>query len=87
MSDIVVFRTWDEPLADMALNFLRDEGIPATKTGEVPRSVLPLTVDGLGEIEIRVPAEDADIAAGIIAARFSEGELLSDNGIGPEDMS
>ena len=28
MKDVIVFTTWDEPIADMALNFLRDAGIP-----------------------------------------------------------
>ena len=86
MSEIVVFRTWDEPMADMALNFLRDAGIQAMKTSEVPRSILPFTVDGLGEIEIRVPAADADTAANIIGARFSDSSL-PDRSAEPEDNS
>ena len=72
MKDVIVFTTWDEPMADMAMNFLRDAGICAVKKGEVPRSALPFTIDGLGEIVIRVPEEDVEEALEIIAVRFSE---------------
>ena len=72
MKNVIVFTTWDEPIADMALNFLHDAGIPALKTGEVPRSVMPFTMDGLGEIAIRVPETDIENALEIIAVRFSE---------------
>ena len=79
MKEYVVLKTWDEPIADMALQMLREAGITASKTGEVPRSVLPFTFDGLGEIEIRVPAGEFDRAAEIIAARFG-------NGISPAEL-
>jgi len=72
MGDITVFRTWDEPIADMAIDFLRNKGIHAVKVSDVPRSIFPFTVDGLAEIEIRVPHEDCDRAVEIIAVRFSE---------------
>ena len=75
MRDVIVFTTWDEPIADMALNFLHDAGIPALKTGEVPRSVMPFTMDGLGEIAIRVPETDIEEALEIIAVRFSEVDI------------
>ena len=89
MKNVVVFTTWDEPLADMAMNFLRAEGISAVKTGEVPRSVLPFTIDGLGQIAIRVPEAEAGQAREIIAVRFSEEDLdefpLSDDeSVNPE---
>lgn len=85
MREVTVFRTWDEPLADMALDFLREAGIPSFKTGDVPRSVLPFTVDGLGEIEIRVSESDEALAAEIIEARFTEtGEVLPDDGSGED---
>ena len=57
----------------MALDFLRADGIHAISNSAVPRSVLPFTVDGLGEIEIRVPEESAERAVEIIAVRFSDG--------------
>ena len=74
MQEITVFRTWDEPTADMAVGLLRAEGLNASKLADVPRSVLPFTMDGLGEIEIRVPEDEEEQALEIIAARFSDGE-------------
>ena len=72
MKEVTVFKTWEEPIADMALDFLKIEGIHAVKVTAVPKSVFPFTVDGLGEIEIRVPEEDVDTAIEIIVVRFSE---------------
>ena len=72
MEDITVFKTWDEPMADMALDLLKLEGINAVRIADVPRNVLPFTMNGLGEIQIRVPAEDSERALEILSARFSE---------------
>ena len=77
MEDVTVFRTWEEPIADMALDFLKTAGINAFKVSDVPRSVFPFTVDGLAEIEIRVPEEDVERAIEIIAVRFSESNIPS----------
>ena len=75
MEDITIFRTWEEPIADMAIDFLKTEGISAVKISDVPRSVYPTTMDGIGEIEIRVPEEDVEKAVEIIAVRFSENNI------------
>ena len=75
MEDVTVFRTWEEPIADMALDFLTTEGISAVKISDVPRSVFPFSVDGLGEIEIRVPEDDVERAVEIISVRFSETDI------------
>jgi len=74
MAEITVFTTWDEPMANMAVGLLRAEGIYAYKRDSGLRSSYPITVDGLGEIEVRVPEEDSVKAQEIINARFSEGE-------------
>jgi len=58
----------------MALDFLKTDGINAYRVSG-PRSVYPITVDGLAEIEIRVPENDAERAAEIIAVRFSETDI------------
>ena len=72
MDEVTVFRTYDEPMADMAVDLLKSEGITARKLTNVVKSVLPFTVDGLGIIEIRVPEIDGEKAREIIAVRFSE---------------
>ena len=80
MDEVIIFTTWDEPMADMAVGLLQAEGISARKRSAASRSVHPFSVDGLGKIEICVPEEDAEKAFDIIAARFSEG------GLSPEDI-
>lgn len=77
MNSITVYRTWDEPMAEMALGLLRAEGIEAVKRDSGLRSSYAITVDGLGEIEIRVSEEDAARAAEILEARFSESGNVS----------
>jgi len=75
MVETTVYRTWDESFAEMAVDLLRAEGIEARKVADVPRSVYPVTMDGLGEIEVVVPENDAKEALDIITARFSETDL------------
>ena len=79
MKEVTVFKTWEEPIADMTIQFLKADGINAFKVSDVPRSVLPFTMDGLGKIEIRVPEEDAERATEIIAVRFSDGKIPPSN--------
>ena len=71
MSETVIYITWDEPTADMATGLLEAEGIVVRRSSEMPRSVLPISVDGLGEIRLMVPEADASRAREILAARFS----------------
>ena len=79
MKEVTVYRSWDEPMADMAVDLLRAEGLNARKLSDAARSVHPFTFDGLGEIEVRVPADEAEKAAEILSARFSEHGLSSPN--------
>ena len=80
MDETTVYRTWDESLAEMAVELLRAEGISARKVADIARSVYPFTMDGLGEIEIVVPEDDAQEALDILAARFSEDDLSEFDG-------
>lgn len=72
MADVTVYRTWEEPMADMCVGLLRAEGLSPLKITDIVRSLHPFTVDGLGEIEIRVSEEEQERAEEIIAARFSD---------------
>lgn len=74
MDEVTIYRTWEETMADMAVGLLRAEGIRARKLADMPRSVYPVSVDGLGEIEIVVPENEAQDALDILAVRFSEGD-------------
>ena len=71
MGDMTIFTTWDEPMADMAVGLLRAEGIFAYKHDHGLRSVYAVTVDGLGEIDIRVPEKDSERGREILKVRFS----------------
>ena len=75
MEETTVYRTWDESMAEMALDLLRSEGIEARKVSDVPRSIYPFTMDGLGVIEVVVPEDEAQEALEILAARFSEDDM------------
>lgn len=74
MKDVTVFTTWEEPIADMMVNLLQNEGINAFKKSSLPRDVFAFTFVGLGAINIRVAEEDFERAAEIIAVRFPENE-------------
>ncbi len=86
MDETTVYRTWDESMAEMAVDLLRSEGIEARRMSDMSRSIYPFTMDGLGEIEIVVPDDDAQDALDILAARFSEGDIeeLGDDELGEE---
>ena len=71
MDEVTVFRTWDEPMAAMAVDLLKAEGINAVRIADVPRNVLPFSINGLGEIEIRVMEDEEVRALEILSARFS----------------
>lgn len=90
MQDIIVYTTWDEPMADMALGLLKAEGIAAYKRDSGLRSSLAITIDGLGVIELLVPEGDAERACELIEARFSESgneECLSEDELSDETDS
>lgn len=70
MTDITVFTTQDEPIADMAVGLLEAEGIVARKISFI-KGTLPFTMDGLGAIYIKVGEEDAARAVEMLSARFS----------------
>lgn len=46
---------------------LESEGITCSLSSDIPHSVVPLEVDGLGAVRISVLDADADRAAGLIA--------------------
>ena len=72
MKETTVYRTWDEPMADMAVDLLRGAEINARILTDMTRSVYPFTMDGLGELQIVVPEEEADRAIELLNVRFSE---------------
>ena len=65
-----VHLTWSEVDADVVVSFLLANGIEASLQREFPRSVLPLTVDGIGCMPIVVAREDAERARALLAEVF-----------------
>jgi hypothetical protein len=80
MKEVTVFVTGVEPMADMAMDLLRAEGIPARKSVYY-RELSNYPLDGLGKVEVTVPETAAQQALDILSARFSgiEGEAETDD--------
>jgi hypothetical protein len=79
----VIFRTWDDTEAELIRGLLESYGIPCSVISDITHSVVPLTVDGLGEIRLSVPEEAAEEAARILQehmAAGSNGSLLAEAG-------
>ena len=78
MNEITVYLTWDEPMADMAMDLLNGMGIHARIVAEMTRSIYPFTMDGLGELQIVVPEEESNRAIELLNVRFSEEGIVED---------
>lgn len=66
MATVEVYRVQGEVEADIIKSLLAASGIENTSTGNAVQSVLPFTVDGLGELRIMVKEEDAEKARELI---------------------
>jgi Putative prokaryotic signal transducing protein len=74
--EIEVWRGNGMVQADPILAVLRANGIPARTRGEAFGRIYGLTMDGLGEVGIIVPADRAEEARGLLAAG-EEGSLAA----------
>ncbi len=73
-SSVTVFVAQGEAEAQQVRGFLEAHGIPAAVRGEALRMTHAFTLDGLGRVEIQVPAaHEAD--ARDLLARAERGEL------------
>ena len=63
----VIFRTHSDIEASLVRGLLEAHGIYAALSSDVPHSVFPLTIDGLGEVRISVATDQADLAREVIA--------------------
>src|SRR5260221_350696 len=68
----IVFRGPSEIEARVVRGLLETHGIPSLMSSDVPRSIFPLVVDGIGDVRISVRPEDADEAERIIASHRTE---------------
>ena len=69
----VIFRTWDDTEAELIRSLMESYGIPCSVISDVTHSVLPLTVNGLGEIRLSVPVEAAEEAEQILEEHRASG--------------
>ena len=73
MSDlIIIFRTHSDIEASIVRSLLESHGIPSIVSSDVPHSIFPLTVDGLGEVRISVRADAAEDAQRVIDSHRTE---------------
>jgi hypothetical protein len=71
---VVVHSVWNDAEAALLVSYLEAHGIPASTASEVPHSVMPLTVDGIGEVRILVPSTAAERARELVADYLAQGE-------------
>lgn len=68
----VVFRTHSDVEASIVRGLLEAHGILSVTASDVPHSIFPLNVDGLGEVRISVRSDDAEEARRIIESHRTE---------------
>ena len=79
----ILVRTWNDGEAMMVRQLLETYGIPCQVVSDVPHTVLPLTIDGLGEIRILVPHDRLRDARTVLADHLRHGLELLDGGRAP----
>jgi hypothetical protein len=72
--------TWNDGEAAMIRQILENHGIPTQVVSDVPHTVLPISVDGLGEVRILVPADRVNEAHELLAEHRREGLTVVDGG-------
>jgi ribonuclease III len=63
----IVFRTCSDIEASIVVGLLEAHGIMANLASDVPHAVFPLSVNGLGEVRVSVPGEQAEAATRLLA--------------------
>jgi ribonuclease-3 len=73
MADLVViFRTQSDVEASIVRGLLESQGVPSVLASDIPHSIFPLAIDGLGEVRISVHPDDAADARRIIDSHRME---------------
>jgi hypothetical protein len=75
MQSKVILRTWDDTEAELIRGLLESYGIPCSVISDITHSVLPLTLNGLGEIRLSVPEEAAEEAERILQEHRADGPM------------
>jgi hypothetical protein len=61
--------------ANIVLGRLETEGIPARLKYEAVGAIYAITIDGLGKVDILVPAKDMENAREILARTYEDGDI------------
>jgi len=69
---VIIFRTHSDIEASIVRSLLESHGIQSIVSSDVPHSIFPLTVDGLGEVRISVHAGAAEDAQRVIESHRTE---------------
>ena len=64
--------------ANIVAGRLETEGIPVTFHYEAVGAIYGLTIDGLGKVEVMVPAEQVKQALTVLADRYEEEDVAPD---------
>jgi ribonuclease-3 len=69
---VVIFRTHSDIEAQIVRGLLETHGVMSVMASDVPHSIFPLSVDGLGEVRLSVMPDDAEEAQRIIESHRTE---------------
>lgn len=72
MDIVVIFRTHSDIEASIVRGLLESNGIMTMVASDIPHSVFPLSINGLGEVRISVRTDDADDARRLIETHRTE---------------
>jgi hypothetical protein len=81
----LLVRTWSDTEAAMIRQILASYGIPCQVVSDITHTVYPITVDGLGEVRILVPAARLDEARELLAEHRRQGLEIVDGGKDEDD--
>src|SRR5712691_12197696 len=69
---VVIFRTHSDIEAQIVRGLLASHGVTSVMSSDIPHSIFPLSVDGLGEVRIAVHHSEAEDAQRIIESHRTE---------------
>ena len=73
MTDLtIIFRTQSDVEASVVRGLLESHGVPTVVASDLPHSIFPVAINGLGEVRISVHPDDADEARRIIESHRTE---------------
>src|SRR5437867_3210595 len=73
MADLtVIFRTQSDVEASIVRGLLEAHGVPTVVASDLPHSIFPVAINGIGEVRLSVHPQDADEARRIIESHRTE---------------